>query len=62
MSALDKPSVSNHFLGVVDAKLTSLRKSLEGFGSVMVAYSGGVDSVFLAFMAHPLSASTPANS
>ncbi len=33
-------------------KLDSLRRLLESYGSCLVAYSGGVDSVFLAVMAH----------
>jgi len=37
---------------VLDSKLTLLRDSLRNFGSCLIAYSGGVDSVFLAFMAN----------
>jgi uncharacterized protein len=33
-------------------KLEELQKILASYGSCLVAYSGGVDSVFLAFMAH----------
>ena len=33
-------------------KLLALEARLEGLGSLMVAYSGGVDSAFLAFAAH----------
>jgi len=33
-------------------KLVKLRAQLRGYGSCLVAYSGGVDSVFLAFVAH----------
>ena len=36
----------------VDAKLSELRERLRGWGSCLVAYSGGVDSVFLAYVAH----------
>jgi len=37
---------------VTDDKLDALRALLRSYGSCLVAYSGGVDSVFLAFVAH----------
>lgn len=37
---------------MLDSKLKSLRETLHGFGSCLIAYSGGVDSVFLAYIAH----------
>ncbi len=37
---------------MIDAKLQQLRDLLESLGSCVVAYSGGVDSVFLAAVAH----------
>jgi uncharacterized protein len=37
---------------VVHEKLEKLRGLLSGYGSCLVAYSGGVDSVFLAHVAH----------
>ncbi len=39
-----------HF--VAQLKLQALRELLRGYGSCLVAYSGGVDSVFLAVVAH----------
>ena len=41
-----------HFSGVVADKYQRLRSLLESYGSCLVAYSGGVDSVFLAYVAH----------
>jgi uncharacterized protein len=38
--------------GVSVNKLEELQKILASYGSCVVAYSGGVDSVFLAFVAH----------
>ncbi len=37
---------------MVHVKLQALRELLRGYGSCLVAYSGGVDSVFLAVVAH----------
>ena len=39
-------------LGMLSAKHSRLRALLESYGSCLVAYSGGVDSVFLAKVAH----------
>jgi pyridinium-3,5-biscarboxylic acid mononucleotide sulfurtransferase len=37
---------------MLDAKYAALRELIRGYGSCLVAYSGGVDSVFLARVAH----------
>ena len=37
---------------MLETKLDRLRGLLRGYGSCLVAYSGGVDSVFLAKVAH----------
>ena len=39
-------------LSVVSEKYQKLKELLRSYGSCLVAYSGGVDSVFLAFVAH----------
>jgi uncharacterized protein len=49
---LDKTARRCHFLVVTSDKLEQLRALLRGYGSCLVAYSGGVDSVFLARVAH----------
>ena len=41
-----------HVFLVSDSKLERLRALLRSYGSCLVAYSGGVDSVFLAHVAH----------
>ena len=41
-----------HFQGVVSDKYDRLRTLLRSYGSCLVAYSGGVDSVFLAYVAN----------
>ncbi len=48
---LDIPSGQWHLEAVVLEKYDRLRALLRSFGSCLVAYSGGVDSVFLAFVA-----------
>ncbi len=40
------------FSHVLNSKLNSLRNTIRGFGSSLIAYSGGVDSVFLAYVAN----------
>jgi len=49
---LDIPPWKCDFKGVTTSKLDQLRRTLQGYGSCLVAYSGGVDSVFLARVAH----------
>ena len=49
---LDTPAGGCHFAGVIAEKYEQLRASLRAAGSCLVAYSGGVDSVFLARVAH----------
>lgn len=39
-------------MDVQTEKLSKLRRILRGYGSCVIAYSGGVDSTFLAFVAH----------
>ena len=50
-AALDKGRAGWQFGGVIQAKLDQLRALLRSYGSCLVAYSGGVDSVFLACVA-----------
>ena len=50
--SLDISACSCHFRGVVADKYQRLRALLQSYGSCLVAYSGGVDSVFLAYVAH----------
>jgi len=49
---LDKHCWACHFVLVTSGKLEQLRNLLRSYGSCLVAYSGGVDSVFLARVAH----------
>ena len=49
---LDKSRCPCHFRYVVSVKFDNLRALLKSYGSCLVAYSGGVDSVFLAYVAH----------
>ena len=49
---LDKSRCPCHFRDVVSVKFDNLRALLKSYGSCLVAYSGGVDSVFLAYVAH----------
>lgn len=49
---LDKTPAKSHHSCVIDHKLQSLRNLLRGFQSALIAYSGGGDSVLLAYMAN----------
>jgi len=49
---LDNPRGQCHGHGVESDKLERLRALLRSYGSCLVAYSGGVDSAFLGYVAH----------
>src|SRR5436309_4911973 len=49
---LDNSAGRWHVCGVELSKLDNLRALLRSYGSCLLAYSGGVDSVFLARVAH----------
>lgn len=49
---LDKSPVKSHCFHMLDQKLAALKDRLHGFHSTLIAYSGGVDSVLLAFVAN----------
>jgi pyridinium-3,5-biscarboxylic acid mononucleotide sulfurtransferase len=49
---LDKIGWEWHCSSVATTKLDQLRALLQSYGSCLVAYSGGVDSVFLAYVAN----------
>src|SRR5436309_10577387 len=51
-AVLDKLTGKWHLLCVELSKLDKLRELLRSYDSCLVAYSGGVDSVFLAWVAH----------
>jgi uncharacterized protein len=50
--ALDKAIAEWQLRDVLSMKFEQLRERLKSYGSCLVAYSGGVDSVFLAHVAH----------
>lgn len=52
MPRLDKHGLNCQIARVLTAKFQKLRETLRSYGSCLVAYSGGVDSVFLARVAH----------
>lgn len=49
---MEGESIENFDGRMIDTKLQRLRELLGGFESCLVAYSGGVDSVFLAYVSH----------
>jgi uncharacterized protein len=52
LAKLDIAEVWWHCGGVIVSKMERLRELLRSYGSCLIAYSGGVDSVFLARVAH----------
>ena len=52
LNPLDFASVRCDFVGVASERYERLRGLLSSYGSCLVAYSGGVDSAFLAYVAH----------
>ena len=52
LNPLDFASVRCDFAGVASERYERLRGLLRSYGSCLVAYSGGVDSAFLAYVAH----------